>query len=121
MTRRFLPLTAILLAITAVAAIAACGGGGASGPSASVYYTLYAPLCSSRLNVVLSIDNAVVATDSFVVNTAAPDRTTLGPFAAASGAHRIDARIVGGFVWPTASVSLTPGQAYTDTLNFYCS
>lgn len=120
MKKRFTPLTPSLLVLAAIAAIAACGAD-STGASPSVYYTLYAPLCSSHLNVILSIDNAVVATDSFVVGTPANDRTTLGPYVTTAGAHKVDARVVGGFTWPTQSVTISAGQAYTDTLNFYCS
>ena len=89
-------------------------------PGATVFYTIDAPLCSSRFPVQFSIDSALVGTDTFVVNII-PEHTTSRGFVTTVGPHRLSARVVGGYSWPDREVTLTAGGAFTDSLPFYCS
>lgn len=99
----------------------ACHGGSVVGPPAAVTFELDAPFCSSIIPVELSIDGALVATDTFRVHLANPHTTTRA-FAVPAGAHLLSARTVGGwYVWPDTNVMLGAGQSFTRSLGFYCS
>jgi hypothetical protein len=91
-----------------------------AAPGATVFYAIDAPLCSSRIPVQFSIDSALVGTDTFAVNIS-PQHTTSRGFATTAGSHTLGARVVGGLVWPDRAVTLTAGEAFTDSLPFYCS
>ena len=93
-------------------------------PPTTVSFLLAAPLCSSILHVQLSIDKAIVATDTFVTITGIKD-TTSKQFAVLAGQHSVSANVISGlgsgFVWPEKMVAVPAGTAYVDTLPFYCS
>ena len=89
-------------------------------PTATVYFVIDAPLCSSRIPVEFSIDSALVGRDTFVVNLA-PEHLTSRGFPVSVGVHVVGARVVGGAVWPDRSVALGAGAVFTDSLPFYCS
>ena len=91
---------------------------GATG--ATVHYLIDAPLCSSKLPVQFFIDAAEVGRDTFNVNIM-PERTKSRGFTTTVGPHTLGARVVGGFVWPDRTPTLTTGQIFIDTLPFYCS
>lgn len=105
-------------AVAIATAFAACT---ATAPdrAPTVTFVLDAPLCSSILHVQLHIDGALVATDTF--RTFGVRDTASQAFNVSAGSHRLAANVIGGFVWPEKQVSLGAGQAYTDTLSFYCS
>jgi hypothetical protein len=92
----------------------------ATQPTAAVHFALDAPLCSSVIPVQLSIDGALVATDTFRVHLDAP-HTISRAFAMPAGVHMLGARAVVGHVWPDTSVTLAPGESFTWSLPFYCS
>jgi hypothetical protein len=89
-------------------------------PTPSVVFKLDAPLCSSKLPVVFSIDNVQIGQDTFTVNLA-PNHTTSKVFGTAPGSHTIGARVVNGYVWTDTTVTLTGTQEFTRNLPFYCS
>src|SRR4051812_41669119 len=89
-------------------------------PPTTVAFALDAPLCSSILRVQLSIDKAIVATDTFVTY-GNPKDTVSRRFSVQAGAHSLSANVIGGFVWPEKVVTVHAGEAYVDTLPFYCS
>jgi hypothetical protein len=105
--------------LAAAISLAACDN--ASAPeTATVYYVLDAPLCSSQLPMQFSIDNVLVGEDTFRIHLA-PDRTKSEPFVIPTGSHTIGARVKGGLVWPDSLVNLAAGTVFEDTLPFYCS
>ena len=87
---------------------------------ATVYFALDAPLCSSVIPVELSIDGAIVASDTFRVNLSVPHTTSRG-FTTWAGRHVIGARTTFGYVWADTTVTLLTGQSLTRSLPFYCS
>lgn len=87
---------------------------------ATVYFALDAPLCSSVLPVELSIDGAIVASDTFRVNLSVPHTKSRG-FTTWAGTHVIGARTTFGYVWADTTVMLETGQSLTRSLPFYCS
>ena len=105
-------------------AVLACGTSaidryGPPIPPTTVAFLLDAPLCSSILHVHLSIDKVIVATDTFV--TAGVKDTVSTKFPVRAGLHSVSANVIGGFVWPEKLVTVHAGEAYVDTLPFYCS
>ncbi|HET7791422.1 MAG TPA: hypothetical protein VFK78_11565 [Gemmatimonadales bacterium] len=108
-----------LITIVALAGLAACAKDPVA-PGATVYYRIDAPLCSSYIAAVFSIDSVAVGSDTFVVNLA-PEHLTSRGFHVSAGAHRIGAQVPGGFVWPDTTLTLAVGDVFTDTLPFYCS
>lgn len=116
---RALSLLSAGFTIAGAALAAACGSDPIS-PNATVRFVLDAPFCSSRLPVQFFIDAQLVATDTFAVNFG-PAHTVSALFSTKSGVHSIGARVVNGFIWPDKTITLTPGQAFNDTLPFYCS
>jgi hypothetical protein len=103
-----------------VAAVLGCQGIDPVAPSATIYFALDAPLCSSVLPVQLSIDRAVVRTDTFRVNVSNPYTTSVG-FTTSAGNHTLGARVVAGYVWPDTVVTVKAGSILTKALPFYCS
>jgi hypothetical protein len=102
-------------------ALIACHGGNPAAPAAAVTFELDAPLCSSVIPVELSIDGALVATDTFRVHLGNAHTVTRA-FSVSAGSHLLGARTVGGwYVWPDTSVTLGAGQSFTRSLGFYCS
>lgn len=89
-------------------------------PEATVYYTIDAPLCGTRIPVEFAIDSVQVGTDTFVVNLT-PAHTSSRGFRTIVGLHTVSARVVGGYIWPDQVVTLRAGEVFTDTLPFYCS
>jgi len=77
------------------------------------------PHYAARCFVQLSIDKAIVATDTFV--TWGVKDTISKPFPVAFGLHTVSANVIGGYVWPEKLVTVHAGEAYVDTLPFYCS
>lgn len=88
--------------------------------TATLYYVLDAPLCSSQLPVQFRVDNVLVGTDTFRVNLA-PNHTKSDAFVIPAGTHTVSARVVGGLVWPDTLVDMSAGAVIQDTLPFYCS
>jgi hypothetical protein len=109
------------LSAIAFAALVACSGATEAAPSGVVFFQLDAPLCSSIIPVQFSIDQAIVATDTFMVHVAGGNHTRSRAFETSPGAHTLSARTVGGYVWPDKQVTITAGAAVTDSLPFYCS
>jgi hypothetical protein len=112
-------LSRIALAATA-AAVLGCQGVDSVVASATIYFALDAPLCSSVLPVQLSIDGAVVRTDTFRVNLSSPHTTSVG-LKTSPGNHTLGARVVAGYVWPDTAVTVNAGGIVTKVLPFYCS
>lgn len=100
--------------------VLACQGMGPVAPSATIYFALDAPLCSSVLPVQLSIDGTVVRTDTFRVDVASPHTTSVG-LRTTPGNHVLGARAVAGYLWPDTVVHVQAGGVLTKTLPFYCS
>ena len=88
--------------------------------TATLYYVLDAPLCSSQLHVQFRVDDVLIGEDTFRVNLA-PNHTKSAPFTIPAGTHTVSARVVGGFVWPDSLVAMPAGATINDTLPFYCS
>ena len=109
----------VALAVTS-AAVLACQGMDPVVPSATIYFALDAPLCGSILPVQLSIDGAIVQTDTFRVNVANPHLTSVG-FTISAGSHTLGARVVAGYVWPDTVVAVNAGSMLTKALPFDCS
>ena len=107
------------VAIVAFAAVA-CSACTTAPSRATVFFTIDAPLCSSRIPVELFIDSARVATDTFVVNLGPAHLTTRG-FETGVGQHTLSARTTIGYVWPNKLVTIAAGKTAVDTLPFYCS
>jgi hypothetical protein len=116
-----------------VLALGACKSEAVAGvvvPSASVNFVLDAPLCSSTFIVQFSIDSLVVGTDTFRVNLPNP-HTTSRVFGTSAGTHTLGAEVTGGAIiggsigplhpWPDRGVTIVAGQAFPDSLPFYCS
>jgi hypothetical protein len=120
--KRFVFLLTVAGAVGS-AALVACGPfiDETPPPSAAVFFAIDAPLCSSIIPVQLSIDHAVVAIDTFIVNVASPAHTQSRAFSVTPGTHLLSARTVAGYVWRDMQVTLSPGSAMTDSLPFYCS
>jgi hypothetical protein len=106
--------------IVCVLLLAACNGADVAAPSATVHFVLDAPLCSSIIPVQFSIDGLEVGVDTFRVDIPSP-HTTSRAFAVSLGAHTLSARTGAGYAWPDKAVSLAAGQAFADSLSFYCS
>jgi hypothetical protein len=113
--RRGRSVIAGLVALT----VMACHGVQPLAPSAIVRFQLDAPLCSSVIPVQLSVDGALVATDTFRVHLA-NEHTVTREYAVAAGTHVLSAR-TSTYVWPDTTVSLGTGQSVTRMLPFYCS
>ena len=109
-----------VLATLGLAIVVGCGSGRAVAPQATVYFQLDAPLCSSILPVQFSIDSVLVATDTFRVHLANEHTRSRG-FETPAGSHTLSARVVTGYVFDDRHVTLAPGEAFTDSLPFYCS
>jgi hypothetical protein len=109
-----------LASLLGVTAVAACSSSVMPQPPAAVNFVLVAPLCSSVLPVQLSIDGLIVATDTFRVSVANP-HTLSRDFAVTAGPHALSARVIGGYVWPSQTMTLIAGATATDSLPFYCS
>jgi hypothetical protein len=109
-----------LLALGAVILGACKATEPAAQKPATVRFVLDAPLCSSSLPVQFFIDSVMVGADVFRVHLA-PDHTVSSDFGTTAGRHVLDARVVGGYVWPSTVVALAPGGVFADTLPFYCS
>jgi hypothetical protein len=112
-------LVARLAGLGALAALVSCGADPVA-PTATVYYAIDAPLCSSRIPVVFAIDSVQVGTDTFVVHLT-PEHTRSRGFGTSVGRHTVSARVAGGLVWPDRVVTLGAGEVFTDSLPFYCS
>jgi hypothetical protein len=104
--------------IAVVALLAGCAEPVA--PTATVFFAIDAPLCSSRIPVQFAVDGVQVGTDTFVVHLV-PEHTMSRGFVTTAGPHTLSANVVGGFVWPDRAVTLAPGEIFTDSLPFYCS
>ena len=108
-----------LIGALAVATVFACASGDPTIPPTTIAFALDAPLCSSMLQVQLSIDKAIVATDTFT--TYGVKDTISRKFSVLAGLHTVSANVIGGYVWPEKAVTVPAGGAYVDTLPFYCS
>ena len=103
----------------AVAEFVSCAN--PSAPEPTVSFMIDAPLCSSKIPVELSVDNVLVATDTFIVNLGT-DHLVSRAFTTSVGQHTLGARVTfNGYTWPEKRVTLMQGQSVTDTLPFYCS
>src|SRR6185503_11869174 len=70
----------------------------------TIAFALDAPLCSSMLQVQLSIDKALVATDTFT--TYGVKDTISRKFNVVAGQHIVSANVIGGYVWPEKLVTV---------------
>jgi hypothetical protein len=104
----------------ALVTLVGCRGTTPVAPRPTVQFAIDAPLCSSRIPVQFSIDGFTVGSDTFRVNLS-PEHTTSRVFATTVGQHALAAHVVNGYMWPDRIVTLAAGDAYTDTLPFYCS
>jgi hypothetical protein len=91
----------------------------ASAPPATVYFQLDAPLCSSIIPVVFSIDRTDVGTDTFRVHLANEHVISRG-FDVTPGTHLLGARMA-QYRWPDSSATVSAGQQLTRSLPLYCS
>lgn len=98
----------------------ACQHAATTEPAAHVHFVIVAPTCSSVLPVEFSIDGRLAGTDTFRVDVVNP-RTTSRDFETSPGQHVVGARVTGGFVWPSQTLSLGAGAVVADSLPFYCS
>jgi hypothetical protein len=89
-------------------------------PGGTVVFVLDAPLCSSALPVEFLIDSVLAGSDTFRIHLP-PDDTISPTFRVGTGSHILGARVVSGYVWPDTAVTITPGEAFTLRLPFYCS
>src|SRR4051812_20890090 len=108
------------LVLLLIPALAACSSLTGSRTQPSITFEIDAPLCSSIIPAIFSIDNVEVARDTFRVHLV-PERTKSRAIRTSPGLHTVSARTDFGFVWPTRTVNLTAGEAFTDSLPFYCS
>jgi hypothetical protein len=99
--------------------VAACRNAESVAEPATVYFYIDAPLCSSVIPVQFLVDSALVGSDTFRVHLGGEHLTSRG-FTTRAGAHRLSAR-TGFYTWPEKRVTLGPGEAFTDSLPFYCS
>ena len=110
-----------LAALAVTLSLVACSTpSDAPGATATVYFVLDAPLCSSQLAMQFDIDHLSVGADTFRVNLS-PNRTRSRAFTVSPGDHTLSARVVGGYVWPDTVVRLVSGAVVHDSLPFYCS
>ncbi len=108
------------VAIIGSVALAACKSAAISAPSASVSFVFAPQTCSSIVPVHFSIDGIEVGVDTFRVAVNDGDHLTSRAFAASPGQHSLSAR-TDRFTWTSVTVALAAGQAFTDSLPFYCS
>jgi hypothetical protein len=106
--------------VLAVLCCSACHNPVGADRPAAVKFVLVAPLCSSVLPVEFFVDSQSVGVDTFRVNVSEPHIASRD-FAVLPGSRTLEARVVGGYVWPPDSVSILPGSVYADSLAFYCS
>ena len=103
---------------------AACRANSTAPATATVYFVLDAPLCSSIIPVQFTVDNIAVGTDTFRVRVAR-ERPTSAAFTANAGTHMLGATVTGGpitgYTWPNVLVTLAAGAVKLDSLSFYCS
>jgi hypothetical protein len=98
----------------------ACQQAATTEPAARVHFVIVPQACSSVLPVEFSIDGRLVGTDTFRVDVVSP-RTTSRDFETSPGQHVVGARVTGGFVWPSQTLSMAAGAVVADSLPFYCS
>jgi hypothetical protein len=108
------------VAIIGAVALTACKFAAISAPSASVSFAFAPQTCSSIVPVHFSIDGIEVGVDTFRVAVNDRDHLTSRAFAASPGQHSLSAR-TDRFTWTSVTVALAAGQAFTDSLPFYCS
>jgi hypothetical protein len=108
------------VAIIGSVAVAACKSASISAPSASVSFVFAPQTCSSIVPVHFSIDGIEVGVDTFRVAVNDGDHLTSHAFAVSPGQHSLGAR-TDRFTWTSVTVALAAGQAFTDSLPFYCS
>ena len=111
--------SSLIIALACVT-LASCTNEPDHSSTATVYFVLDAPLCSSQLAMQFQVDGATIGTDTFRVHLT-PDHTTSHAFAVDTGTRTIGARVVGGYVWPDSVVHLDAAAVFRDTLPFYCS
>ena len=89
--------------------------------SATVYFLLDAPLCSSIIPVRFAIDGYAVGADTFRVNL--PNaHVKSAAFTTPAGAHALSASSsTFPGLFKATTVTLEAGTVYTDTLPLYCS
>jgi hypothetical protein len=100
--------------------IVACQSGAVAAPSPTVTFAFAPRACSSIVPVQFLIDGLQVGTDTFRVAVAGGDHLTSRGFATSPGLHVLSAR-TDRYTWADTTVTLLAGQAYTDSLPFYCS
>jgi hypothetical protein len=101
-------------------ALVACRNTETVAPQATVFFVLDAPFCSTKIPAEFLIDNVQVGTDTFRVRLP-PDHITSRAFTTSPGQHVLRARHLNGYVWASRNVALVAGQAFPDSLPFYCS
>lgn len=106
--------------LVGVIGVVACQGGAVAAPSPTVTFVFAPRACSSIVPVQFLIDGFQVGTDTFKVAVAGGDHLTSRGFATSPGQHVLSAR-TDTYAWAETTVTLFAGQAYTDSLPFYCS
>lgn len=88
----------------------------------AVNFRLVAGACSSIVPVALSIDSALVATDTFRIDVP-NEHLQSRDFAVSAGSHTLAAHLVGTavFAWPSRTLTVSAGTVVTDSLPFTCS
>jgi hypothetical protein len=115
----------LLCTALGVVGLVACGGA-PTEPRPIVSFTIDAPYCGGpKLFVQFSIDSVIIGTDSLNLGMASRPGNLSQPFTATVGTHTVSARVIGTFLnnysWPEKKMKLSAGQAFTDSLPFYCS
>jgi hypothetical protein len=108
-----------VILVGAIGAVA-CQSGAVAAPSPVVTFAFAPRACSSVVPVQFLIDGLQVGTDTFRVAVAGGDHLTSRGFATSPGQHVLSARTA-TYAWAETTVTLFAGQAYTDSLPFYCS
>jgi hypothetical protein len=108
------------LVIIAATGVAACRSAAIVTPSPTVSFVFAPQACSSIVPVQFFIDGLQVATDTFRVGVTGGDHLASRGIATSPGRHVLGAR-TDRFTWPDMTVTLAAGQAFTDSLPFYCS
>ena len=114
-------LSRVTYSLVLLSALVGCASATNMEPRATVAFQLDAPLCSSVIPVKFAIDDVIVGADTFRVHLA-NEHTRSSAFTTTTGPHKLGGGIPGSpNGWFDTTVTLRAGQAFTDTLHFYCS
>ena len=111
----------VAVAMIAPLPLPGCSPAVAPARSATVYFLLDAPLCSSIVPVFFAMDGYAVGADTFRVNLPNP-HVKSAAFTTSAGYHVLSANSppVPGLRKST-TVNLEAGTVFADTLPLYCS